>query len=150
MRTQRGGDESDEDEDDDEDMTLAALAERRDVAALAVQQAEQEIVSFDAVAEDDDESDSDLPRTLYRRTDPEDWTVVMEGDFGRDVFPIPYSGENEEFDVRITDEELENLKDENGDIRYYKVMDHLLPRFNGELMWEWLAAQMRNYMLASR
>ena len=80
--------ESDEDSDA-EDMTLAALAERRDLAALAVQQAEQEVVSFDAVADDDDDSDSDLPPALYRRTDPEDWNIVMEGDFGRDVFPIP-------------------------------------------------------------
>ena len=39
------------------------------------------------------------------------------------------------------------MKDENGDIRYYKVVEHLLLRFNGESMWEWLAARMRNYML---
>ena len=49
--------------------------------------------------------------------------------------------------MKITEEELEGLKDDNGDIQYYKVVEHLLPRFNGDLFWEWLAARMRNYML---
>ena len=52
--------------------------------------------------------------------------------------------------MKITDEELESLKDDNGDIRYYKVFEWLLPMFGPDgktSFWEFLAARMRNYMV---
>jgi len=41
----------------------------------------------------------------------------------RDGEPIPSNGDAEEFTVNISGEELEKLKDEDGDIRFYKVME---------------------------
>ena len=42
---------------------------------------------------------------------------------------IPYNGENEEFLVNITLEELQAMKDDHGTIRYHKVLEWCLPRF---------------------
>ena len=39
--------------------------------------------------------------------------------------------------------------DEQGDIRFYKVLEWTLPRFGGdedEILWDWQAIRMRNYM----
>jgi hypothetical protein len=36
---------------------------------------------------------------------------------------------DEDFSVKITDEEVELLKDENGEIRYEKVFQWCLPRY---------------------
>ena len=44
--------------------------------------------------------------------------------------PIPFTDTNENFTVNITSEEVESLKDEAGDIRFHKVMEFCLPRFN--------------------
>ena len=51
----------------------------------------------------------------------------------------------------MTPTEIEGMKDASGDILFYKVMDHLLPRFEDtaagqQSLWEWQAARMRNYM----
>ena len=39
------------------------------------------------------------------------------------------------------------MKDNNGDIRFEKVAEHLLPTFDNKTYWEFIAARMRNYML---
>jgi len=99
--------------------------------------------------EDGGDDEEEEEHIIYKKTNPEHWTCIKPGGRaqGRDAEPIPFSGDTEEFDVNITDEELEKLKDESGDIRFYKVMEWLLPDFDGESFWEWLAARMRNYML---
>jgi hypothetical protein len=51
--------------------------------------------------------------------------------------------------MEITDEEVELLKDENGEIRYEKLFQWCLPRFgddDDESLFEFQAARMRNYM----
>ena len=48
----------------------------------------------------------------------------------RTIEPIPFTGEPEEFSVKITDEEVTGLKDDNGDIRFSKVMVFCLFRFD--------------------
>jgi hypothetical protein len=56
---------------------------------------------------------------------------------------------DEDFSVKITDEEVELLKDEKGEIRYEKVFQWCLPRYGGnndESLLEFQAARMRNYM----
>ena len=67
----------------------------------------------------------------------------------RQIDPIPYvprAGETEDFDVRLTAEQLESLMDEQGDIRFEKVAEYLLPYFDGDGFFEWVAGRMRNYM----
>ena len=46
------------------------------------------------------------------------------------VNPIPYTDGNEEFSLNITPAEIEAMKDASGDIRFCKLMEHLLPRFD--------------------
>ena len=93
-----------------------------------------------------------LPRKTYYKTNPKEWTKINEnGDNGRTVEPIPFTDDNEDFTVNMTPEEVESLKDEAGDIRFSKVMDFCLPRFDDteagqQTLWEWQAARMRNYM----
>ena len=68
------------------------------------------------------------------------------------ILPIPFEGDQEEFDVDITAAELEELKDEQGVIRFEKVMEWCMPRFdddgNGEEMdlFKWQAKRMSNYL----
>ena len=103
-------------------------------------------VDDDVLSDHDSDDEESVVLLRYRTTDSEDWSCVREGEEGGDVSPIPYTRESELFNVNITEEELEQLKDDNGDIRYYKVVEHLLPKFDGESYFEFLAARMRSYM----
>ena len=108
-------------------------------------ESESESEGDDNGEEEDEENDA-----IYQRTDPADWKKIGGRNPGRDVEPIPFTGETELFTVNISEEELESLKDINGDIRYSKVFEWLLPRYgeDGEVsFWEFLAARMRNYMI---
>ena len=60
---------------------------------------------------------------IYTRTDALDWTCLKDGSTGRRVNPVQYTGEDEMFSVDITAEEVENLKDANGDIRFHEVLE---------------------------
>ena len=48
--------------------------------------------------------------------DPTSRTVLKDGEDGRTIDPIPYTGESEEFVVKITDRELAVFMDYNCDI----------------------------------
>ena len=79
-------------------------------------------------------------------TQVDEWCIVKGK--GRKVDPVPIVGESEEYKVKVTDEELADLMDDYGDIRYYKVLLWSLPQFEGESpeFCDWLAARMKNYM----
>jgi hypothetical protein len=66
----------------------------------------------------------------YKLTPTDEWSEVNieEGD-GHPIEPIEFWGENEEFTVNITDEEIATLKDASGEIRYEKVFQWDLPKF---------------------
>ena len=51
-----------------------------------------------------------------------------------------------DFEVNITEEELLSLKAAYSNIRYEKVVDFLLPNFNGEEYFKWIAARILLYM----
>ena len=76
---------------------------------------------------------------LVGYTDPDEQILVTEVKLGSTELPviplIPYEsreGEGEDFDVKISNKELASLKDAQGDIRYEKVVEFLLPDFEGE------------------
>ena len=55
------------------------------------------------------------------------------------------------FLIILHPQKIEALKDASGDTCFYKVMEHLQPRFEDteagqQSLWEWQAACMRNYM----
>ena len=87
----------------------------------------------------------------YACTKPANWTFLKDGEDVRTIEPIPFTSESEEFSVKMTDEEVAGLKNDNGDIQFSKVMELCLPRFdrnnldNGAFgperpligLWEW-------------
>ena len=97
----------------------------------------------------------------YICTTPENWTVLKDGDDGRTIESFSFTGESKALSVKITDQEVAGLQNDNGDIRFTKVMDWCLPLFhcdhldNGAFgperpplnLWEWQANQMRKYIL---
>ena len=52
----------------------------------------------------------------YIKTVPMSWTVLKDGEDGRTIEPIAFTSKSEEISVKITDEELAGVKDDNGNI----------------------------------
>ena len=89
----------------------------------------------------------------FETTDELEWEKIDVDDngdpAGRVIDPIPWEGGDEEFSVKITDGELESLRDEKGEIKFERVLQWSLPRFgdNNEVaLFEWQAKMMRSYM----
>ncbi|OEU06161.1 hypothetical protein FRACYDRAFT_256066 [Fragilariopsis cylindrus CCMP1102] len=101
------------------------------------------------IRDGDDEIETETKK--YYRTEPDEWDeiVIEDGDSGgRPIDPIEWEGD-EEFTVKITDEEVEMLRDIDGEIRFEKVFQWCLPRFgddDDQTLFEFQAARMRNYM----
>ena len=93
---------------------------------------EEELEVEEDESEENDSEEDEGQFNIYKMTDPEDWRHTKSRTKPREVAPIPYTGESEEFGVDITKEELASLKDKNGDIRFYKVMEWCLPSFDGK------------------
>jgi hypothetical protein len=101
-------------------------------------------------SEEEDTSDEELDCTIYTRTEPTEWRRIAGRVVAREILPIPFTGANELFTPNATEEDVESFKDENGDIRYERVFEWMLPRFgeNREItFFEFVAARMRNYMV---
>ena len=86
------------------------------------------------------------------RTYDKDWKKITEKDLcaGRDIDPISYApcnGDGKFFDVKISDKELKEFIDKNGNLRYHCVYKWALPKLGEERYCEWIAARMRNYIL---
>ena len=104
-------------------------------------------------SEEEDSEEETVNHNIYKMTDPKDWRKIEGRSRGRTVEPIPFTRSDgnadgdEMFNVKITEEELAALKDKDGDIRFYKVFEWLLPQYGGVHFWEFIAARMRNYMI---
>jgi hypothetical protein len=106
---------------------------------------------YQAVFEGDDEVEAE-DGTRYTRTATAEWSRVdiEDGDHdgGRRIHPIEWTGEEVNV-VNITDEELNSLRDINGEIRFEKVLEWCLPRYGDndeQTLFELQAARMRNFM----
>jgi hypothetical protein len=87
--------------------------------------------------------------TLYSLTPTEEWTRVNYDDNnGCTIDLIQRTDGDEEFSVKITDEEVKTLMDDDKEIRYEKVFEWCLPQFGDDdkSLFEFQAARMRNYM----
>jgi hypothetical protein len=106
-------------------------------------------LTYDPVLDGDDEFETEI--ATYTKTTSEEWNQVSceDGDGnGRTIDPIECTVD-EDFSVKITDEEVELLKDEKGEIRYEKLSQWCLPRYgddDDESLFKFQAARMRNYM----
>jgi hypothetical protein len=105
-------------------------------------------LTYQAVRDGDEEIETETTR--YTKTTSDEWEQVSTEDGnGRPIDPIECTVD-EEFSVKITDEEVKTLMDDSGEIRYEKVFRWYLPRYgdddNGKFLFEFQAARMRNYM----
>ena len=71
------------------------------------------------------------------RTYDKDWKKITEKDLcaGRDIDPISYApcnGDGKFFDVKILDEELNGLIDEDGDLWYHHMHEWALQKLGKE------------------
>jgi len=60
---------------------------------------------------------------LYSLTKSSDWTVLKNGQPGRPIAPVPYTGGNEFFRVKMDFEKVKGMMDANGDLRYFRTFD---------------------------
>lgn len=106
-------------------------------------------VDFEDAADDDNDAADDPEPKKYSMTEAKHWKQVdVDGGGGRVIEPVPYTGEGELFAVKLRAGELAKMRDKHGTIRFSKVFDWLLPKFEGgESFYEFIAARMRNYML---
>jgi hypothetical protein len=102
-------------------------------------------LTFHAVL-DGDKAIESAQGTCYTKAPASEWNKVEEGE-GRSIDPIVCTVD-EDFSVKITEEEEALLMDGNKEIRYEKVLRWCLPRFgdDDESLFEFQAARMRNYM----
>ncbi|KAL3774010.1 hypothetical protein ACHAW5_004860 [Stephanodiscus triporus] len=78
----------------------------------------------------------------------ERWYKKTKPKFGRCIHPIPFTGPAKFFHPNISDKgELKGMMDAHGGIRFSKVVEWMLPKFDGETAYEFLSARMRNFMV---
>jgi hypothetical protein len=136
------------DDEDDDDVYLTAYDDVCEYGNKQHSSFNQYQLPYHPVLVGDDEIETE-DGTLYSSTPTEDWTRVnIEGHAGRLIDPIEWTGGNEEFSVKITDEDVNMLKDDHDEIRYEKVFEWYLPQFgdDDESLFEFQAARMCNYM----
>jgi hypothetical protein len=105
-------------------------------------------LAYQAVRDGDEEIETETTR--YTKTTSDKWDQIntVEDGNGRLINPIECTVD-EEFSVKITDEEVKTLMDDGGEIRYEKVFQWCLPRYgddDDQSLFEFQAARMRNYM----
>ena len=79
-------------------------------------------------------------KTPQSCTNLDDWMCLENGAAGSHISPVPYTNEQEEFSVGVTEEEVcDKLTDDNGDMHFYKVLEWCLPRFGSQddtVLWD--------------
>jgi hypothetical protein len=103
----------------------------------------------DADGEDLDEDIDFFEEKRYEKTKAKNWTMHKNGRPGRVIHPIPFTGPAEFFSPNLSDEELKGMVDVHGNIRFSKIIEWMLPLFDGVSFYEFLSARMRNFMLHS-
>ena len=64
---------------------------------------------------------------LYSLTKSSDCTVLKNGQPGRPVVPVFYTGGDELFNVKMDIAKVKGMMDANGDLQYSRIFDDLLP-----------------------
>ena len=83
------------------------------------------------------------PKKLYSLTKSTDWTMLKNGQPGRPVAPVPYTGGNELFSVKMYIDKVQEMRDANGDLRHSRIFDDLLPTIGLDHFYAYLAARVR-------
>ncbi len=112
-----------------------------------------EVESGDADKDDNEGgnemNDNDGPTVepiKYGMANKADWTMLINGG-GQLINPVPYTGEAEHFGIKLEDGNLDKLRNARGTIRYHKVFKWLLPAFDEDGFYEFVAVEMINDMI---
>ncbi len=73
-----------------------------------------------------------------------DWTVLKNGQLGRPVAPVPYTRGNKLFSMKMDIDKVKEMRDVNGDLRYSRIFDDLLPTIGMGHFYFYLAARVRS------
>ena len=76
----------------------------------------------DADGEDSDDDINLFEEKRYTKTQAKNWTMHENGQPGRVIHPIPFTGPAELFRPNLTDDELKGLIDVQRDIRFSKSL----------------------------
>jgi hypothetical protein len=148
---------------DDDDLYLIAYDAVYEYADETSSTFHEYQLTYQSIWDGNEEIETEQAR--YTKTTWEEWNHVStedgdgDGDGNGDgngngngnertINPIECTVD-EDFSIKITDEEVELLKDEKGEIRYEKVFRWCLPRYgedDDETLFEFQTARMRNYM----
>jgi hypothetical protein len=133
---------------DDDDLYLIAYDAVNEYADETSSTFHEYQLTYQAVRIGDEEIETEQAR--YTKTTSDEWNQVSteDGNDGRLIDPIQCTVD-EEFSVKITDEEVKSLMDDSKELRYEKVFRWCLARYgdNGDQsLFEFQAARMRNYM----
>ena len=109
----------------------------------------EEVSVDDVVVEEEGSADAPeelcLPAAigpkLYSMTKSSDWTVLKNGQPGRPVAPVLYTGGDELFGLKMDIEKVKGMMDANGDLRYSRIFDDWLPTVGDEHFYAYLAAR---------
>ena len=92
-----------------------------------------------ATEEGEEDIEGGTPDRAYSMSPKEEYNSLGLDGAGVLVDPIPWEKESEEASPNIAEEELEALYDDNGYIRYWKVVEFLLPTIGGDSYFTFLA-----------
>jgi hypothetical protein len=95
---------------------------------------------------DNDNGPMGEPLKNYGMTMAKDWMMHTEGR-GRPIQSVPHTGDSEFFQIKLTDGNLDKMRNEHKAIRFHKVFEWLLPMFGKTGSYKFIAARMRNYMI---
>jgi hypothetical protein len=133
------------DTQDDDDLYLMAYSAVCEYSDEASSTFDEYHLTYHAVLDGDEEIES-AQGTRYSKTPVSEWNQVEDGE-GWLIDPIECAVD-EDFSVKITDEEVKLLMDDSKEIRYEKVFQWCLPRYGDEdeSLFEYQAARMQDYM----
>jgi hypothetical protein len=77
----------------------------------------------DADGEDSDDDIDLFEEKRYEKTKAKNWTKHKNGQPGREICLIPFTGPAEFFRPNLSDDEVKGMMDEHGNIRFHKIFE---------------------------
>ncbi len=102
------------------------------------------------VVGDVDVNNDNFAEGRYEKTKKHNWVMHADGQPGRAVESIPFSGQKSEFRTKVMTEELARMYNGNSDLCFYRLFEWMLQKFGDVddiLFYEYMVAWMQNYML---
>ncbi len=93
-------------------------------------------VEGDADGKESDEDIDLFKEKRYKKTNAANWTKHENGQPGRVIHPIPFTGTSEFFCTNISDIEMKEMIDKHGDVRFHKIFEWMLPTFYSKSFYE--------------